>query len=86
MFTKGFFYRAQMAMEELPYKVTIAIFSYMESSISRSEKRGNFFPLESLAACSQSQFIICLQLAFAKCLNGVMISSPCKQDEVVERQ
>ena len=41
------FCRAQMAVKEIPYKVTIAIFSYMELSISRSEKRGNLFPLES---------------------------------------
>lgn len=32
---EALFYRAQMAVGEIPYKVTIAIFSYMVSSISR---------------------------------------------------
>lgn len=48
-----------MAVGEIPYKVTIAIFSYMESSTSRSEMRGNFFPLENHVSHVWKQQIVC---------------------------
>ena len=70
MYCEEIFYRAQMAVEEIPYKVTITIFSDMESSISRLEKRGIFHSLEG---------IVCYCPEWGK-----MISSPCEQVEKVE--
>lgn len=60
----------------------------MASSISRSEKRGNFFPLEvceGLFGCIVYVGLVVSKFSLTASLNSVMISSPCKQDEEVER-